>query len=255
MRSRIYIASSIVMLTFVVTVVAYLTLNFKGDAQHRHLVIPVEIQRLEAFDGTIPFNLLCENIKPVAPNQMDRLSCVGTNNSDKEIVALVVSYTVFGVADQKSIEFSGTISNDILMHPDLFQKRKNNFVRSGATIPITVLPTTFDQNFSIEKVSVQVSYVEYSDGTSLGKGSFASNLVFQFREGFAVCRDLFKAAYKDRARSKASLDDLLQKRKLLERDELSSLSPNQIQGAKMFQKFIRRILLTEGEKGVKDVLK
>lgn len=247
--------SALVFLTGIVLLSGILLLSKAGTAQNE-VSVPIAVDQMIPVDDKVPVEIQCNNAELGSPNKLERLPCILLNNTDKEIVAFSIRFRILSVVGAQPREFTGNISDDLLMHPDLYEKRKSSFIRPQGRTPVTLLPTTLDTDFKITGVSIGVSYVEFHDGSSIGKGSYAANLLSQFRQGFEIYRNWFTPKYKEEIRSKTRpVLDLLKSLQERSVGELGGLTPNQKEGAKIFQKFIRQSYLSEGERGISDVIK
>jgi hypothetical protein len=251
MKTKIYIGVSLFGF-LAISIVVFLSWNGRSDAQIKSSKIRVEVQNSDSATDKNQIHLSCPEMERKVPNELPALSCDLLNASDKELVAYVISYTVKGMHNGEPWQASSNIINDILMHPSLFEKRKNNFVGGGNRIPIVVLPATYDEGSVVESISIQVSFAEFADSSAMGTESYASKQIAELRKGFAAYRTIFAKRYNARKHSKIELESLL--RELGETPEYRNLSPGQQEGAQVFDKFIRRVYRTDGEGGVKNVI-
>lgn len=225
-----------------------------SEAQAYDSTLRVEINNVNGLPAGI--RLSCKQVRLAQPNQLRDLDCSVQNGSAKDIVAFVIEYTVTGRADGNPWDFSGSISNDILMTTKLFQKRKKDFLAPGRETGITMLPISFDPGHVIERLSVGLTYVEFSDSTSSGDLK-AAGLISDRRVGFEISQKLFKKrladARKKPQKQRTSVSELLQ---TLEEHsvEFRGLTKNQLDGTKMFRKYVQKLIREEGENSVPDLI-
>lgn len=228
----------------------------RGEAQSLRVDIPVRIESLKEIDGSVPVDFKCEKAEFTPPNKLDSLSCVAINNTNKEIVSIVVVYTISSIAGNERSNSSGSITNDLLMHRDLFAIRRKYFVSPAGSLPVHLLPTTLSDGSLIDDVSMYIGHIEFSDGSAISKDSRFVEQISQFRKGFAIHRDWYRTGYRELKKLNFPVTDEWMKRlESSAKDELRYLNSNQAQGAKNFQKFMSQTFSKEGGIGIDAILK
>jgi hypothetical protein len=98
-----------------------------------------------------------------------------------------------------------------------------------------------------------IDYLEFDDKTSLGENKVGSNLISEMRSGAMKYRKWFSSKYKQSRKSNYDVDEIFQDKSFLENRE-TKLSVNEIQGVKVFKKFLQETFKTKGKEGFKAVL-
>lgn len=216
--------------------------------------IPTYVEQLKVSRGKIPVTLKCDDAELESSYKLEKLNCYATNNTDKSIMSLVMTYRLSMERDGKPESFSNAVTIEILLEPSLYEINKKYFIFPGSNNPINVLPTAFEESVVIKEVNVQIDYVEFDDYSTINENGEGADLVKEFRVGFAKYKDWFAEEFKNSEQSETKLKQLFQDVKLAKEKNLVDINSKQFTGANIFQKFIRRIYTTEGVMGVKKVL-
>lgn len=257
MRLRVLvIVGLLVSLCAIIIAFSLLKNNEKTQAKESaQTQIPITIQQLPPQNGVIPIALRCNNGQLSAPNKLEVVSCFAVNNTNKNIVSLVVTYTIKQQINGNPSSMSGAITVETLLNSDLYEERKHSFIKSQEEGLITLLPTTFEDNSLVKGLNMQIDYVEFDDTSNIGFGGIGSQTVENIREGAFRYRVLITQKYKENGKSLVALVGILQDRRLLTNEALGQLNANQMQGARVFQKFISKMYETKGKQGVDKILK
>jgi hypothetical protein len=264
MRLKSFWGVGLIMILAIVTILT-VVIGRKSDAQNSSSKnveppseiskIPVYVKALPAEKNVVPIELKCESAELINLNTLEKLSCIVINHTSKSITSLVVSYTI-SIEESENLDVvSGEAVVEMLIHPDFYERRKHSFIKPNEETPINVMTTTFDDNSVIRKVEMQIDYVEFEDKSIVGANIVGSKAVAEIRQGAAIYRDWLSKKYIENEKSETLLVELLQNQRNVSRENLGDLSPKQIEGAKVLQKYIRRVFSTEGIETVKALLK
>lgn len=217
--------------------------------------ISIQIEQLPSEKEKIPVELRCEEVELLALNELEKLPCEAVNNTAKDITALVVTYVIEIRENEKDMSQSGAITTEALLHPDFYKLRKDHFIHPNEVTPIELLPTTFPADYAIRGIKIKIDYVEFEDGSAIGKVGYGYGVVNQIRQGVAIYRNWLRERLKESKKSETAFAELLQNKQNISKENLGDLTFKQIEGAKVFQKFIREIYSVKGMEGVNNVLK
>jgi hypothetical protein len=247
-----------------VTILTFLTIiiNKKSDAQNSlskvsggNSKIPVQVKQLPAEKGVIPIELKCKEAELSAPNAFEKLNCTATNNTGKNITALVAAYTFSMEENGMTASMVGAINIDALLHPDFFEQLKKTFIHPNEETPLHILPTTLGDDSVIKEVTLQIDYAEFESGAPIGEKSNGRETIRQIRQGVAIYKEWFAKKYTENGRTEQAITELLQNRQSISKENLGDLTPNQLEGARVLRKFIRRVYSTKGIEAVNDILR
>lgn len=247
------------MAALVITIFFTATISKKSGAQNgaqqrTSIKIPVRIKQLAAEKSVIPIELKCEDAELSAPNEFDKLNCTAKNNTEKDITALVLAYTFSIEENGKAASTGGAINIIALLHPDFYEQFKDTFIHPKEESPLNILPTTLDDNTVIKEMTIQLEYAEFDNGSVIGENSNGKETIRQIRQGVAIYKDWFAKKYNENGRTEQAFTELFQTRQT-SKENLGDLTVNQLEGARVMQKFIRRIYLAKGIQGVNDIFK
>ena len=264
MRLKTFLGIGLVMALVIVTLLtaviskkseAQNSSSKSNDAQKLASKIPVNVTQLPAEKGIIPVELKCESAELASANRLEKLSCTAINNTSKSISALVADYDISLKDNGKSDLFSGAITVEMLLHPSFYERRKHTFIQPSEETPINLMPTTFEESSVIEEMTLQINYVEFEDGSAIGRGTNGEKIIRQIRQGIVIYRDWLIKKYTEGGKSETSIVGLIENSQSISKENLGDLTPKQLEGAKILQKFIRRIYSSEGIEGLKAILK
>ena len=255
------IGAVVVLLTICLATV----ISNKGDAQNALLEnkntpiqiskIPVNAIQLPSEKGMIPIELNCKEAELSAPNIFENLSCIGINNTQKNITALVVSYTISMEEYGKPKSLSGEITILPLLSSAFFYYQKDSFIQPKQEIPINILQTTLDDSYVIKEMIIKIDYVEFENGSKVGENGIGEKIINQIRQGVSIYRNWLIEKYNEKGKSDEAITELLENPKNISTENLGNLTPKQFEGAKVFHKFLRRLYSTKGLQAINDTLK
>jgi hypothetical protein len=229
--------------------------HFSGNASTRNRAqagrqIPISTQQLPPTNGKAAVELKCGDAELSAPNKIENFPCSVVNNTSKRISAMSVAYSITVEDGGGESSHTEALTLDTFIHPDLREERKDNLIPPGAERPFRPLPTSFDDAV-VKAISMQVDYVEFEDGSSLGPNESGSRIIDGIREGAAKYRNWLMGKYNSSGKSAGAMTSLIQDDPLPE-DELGIKSAAQEQGAVIYRNFLRD---SYGAKGLEHLSK
>ena len=175
--------------------------------------LPIIVKQLEATDGVIPVELKCAPASLTAPDTLETFSCVLKNNTRKSITAASVAYSMVIWSNGKESRDTTSQIIETLVEESVYEP--DRAIGSGATFDVRAGgPTRYDGS-AIQKMEMEIDYVEFEDGTTLGFNQKAAKAIAQIREGAAACRAWLIKAYSQSGKSVQTLVPLLEREHLL----------------------------------------
>ena len=185
MRSRIFIGLTLVVLTVGVAIALQ---RAEGSVEPGSLSqspheIKVVVDQLPPKQGVIPVEIQRAQASSTTPNQIEDLSYVIRNNTNKAIKAATVSQSI--AYERRGVTYleTGYAGLDSALHPDLREVQSRGAVAAGGEEPMTSGgPTTFDDDVVIKEVRLRVDYVLFDDNSALGMGREGERRIALMRE-------------------------------------------------------------------------
>lgn len=219
---------------------------FSGNAmspQEQRSAVPMKIRGLADAQGKIVVGLQCQNAYLTTLDTIGKLSCELKNGSSKNITAANIKYSFIVEKDgQRSKEVrSETIDTSLTLSGD------NKAIRSGST-QTAGLPGVTGLGGMILRMYVEVDYVQFDDGTTLGEDAEAVEKIQQWRKGADSYRQWLAKKYEVSGNSTVVISSLLNDADPI--PESLKKEVNQRMGAQVVQKRLLKILNSEGADAV-----
>jgi len=215
--------------------------------------IPVVItEQLEAKNGVIPVDIRCGQARLTAPNRLEEFQCALKNNTSLNITAANAIYSV--VLEQNGVLTKDTTSRTVqaAIHPDF--RGTNNLIGPGNESSLGPPgPITYTSGIIVKSVEIAMDFVEFENGTTLGRDNQGSHIIKAMRVGAAKYREWLKLRYMRGGRSVASISSEVEGDQSLP-SELRFADPNEEQGAIGYRSLLRNLFQTRGAGDVKKLL-
>jgi hypothetical protein len=209
-------------------------------------MLPVSVQDLPSDTNISPVTLRCDNARLSAPNQIEKLSCVLKNNTDRPIVAGTIVVNVM-VEQNGAIE---TISNydsfDRLLHPDVHSERAPNFIPPQGEYVMDQLPTSY-AGAVVKEISESIDYIEFAKGPPIGPNVAGSRIINDVRQGAAKYKAWLVREYHRKGESAQAILEILNNGNVVAQPDLDLQDSDQNTGANLFRKFLLRTYASKGE--------
>jgi hypothetical protein len=215
--------------------------------------LPVTTSQLHADDGRIPVELRCENVELSAPNELEKLTCVITNNTSGYISAGALHTSITIEDDGKPLVISTYDTFDTFLHPDFREDHKDNLIAPGKEYRLNDLPASYREGAVIKGVAVEIDYIEFADKSMLGNNRSGSRIIGELRKGAAKYKNWLAQEYKRRGGKVEALVPLIDGTQPL--PELEIQNAEQERGAIMYRKFSWRTYTDKGADGLNKHLK
>ena len=229
--------------------------KFSGSAaipQEKDRVVPINVKQLRNDSGPIPVELVCGTVRSSAPNILDSFTCTLKNNTEKRISAANAIYSV--VIEREGIEESESYDStiDSIFHQDFASTAKlvNPGEESASVGPPGAI--SYPENVIIKRIDIHLDFVEFEDGTSLGRNSNGSKIINDMRDGAERYKRWLANTYFTRGRSYAVLTTLLNEENLP--NELQLLNEDQNAGARAYRNRLRKMNIKVGGLEVEKLL-
>lgn len=217
--------------------------------------IAVTINQLQLENGFHPIDIQCKPIHLSAPNRSEGFSCSLKNNTDKNITAVNLIYSIL-------LNDNGTVGKDThsltietLVHPDFSET--NQPIAPGTEQTIGSIGRVSYEDAVIIGVEVGIDYVEFKDGASLGSDKTGSKIIADMREGARKYKNWLTQKYIKEGRSVSAVIPMLQNDQPLPNtlEELTFKNPDEENGARAYRTRLRKIRETRGSAGVEQYLR
>lgn len=217
-----------------------------GDKQ-----IQIVVEQLPQLNGIIPAEMRCGIAHLTASGALGNFSCVLINNSDKNILAANLTYSITFEFDGKESTDTRMHTIETLIHPDFFEISRMIRPR-GQSIIEPPGPTSYT-NSIIKSMEIKVDYVEFEDKTTLGSNEKAAQLIANIRRGAAKYKHWLVKKYLEGDRSVENIMPFLDKDGPLP-NEITFDDANQERGAKAYRKRFQDDHNTHGAERVRKYL-
>lgn len=172
--------------------------------------IPIETTQLPPHDGTIPVSLQCQTVGFPDSTEMKALRCIVTNNANSPISAVSLAYGITYETNGQESTDDGFMTLDALAHHDFHDSNFSKFIQPGAECVIQRGGPVEQANISAKDIRVEIDYVEFENGTTLGPNTKGSHLIAQIREGAAKYKEWLRSKYLNNGKSITAIASLLQ---------------------------------------------
>lgn len=140
----------------------------KGAAEQskQPLQFPITVKQLQPENNN-NVELLCGTASVSPPNILNGYECILRNDTHKSITAANIIYST--ILDEAGRETKDS-RNQILLtnfHPDFYDKEKN--ILPGGSNTFRPAGVFTYHNAVIKGIEVYIDYVEFEDGTSMGR--------------------------------------------------------------------------------------
>jgi hypothetical protein len=225
----------------------------RKNPQQTDTFIPVVVtEQLPAKDGIIPVDIRCGQARLTAPNRLEEFQCALKNNTSLNITAANAIYSV--VIEQNGVVTKDTVSSTVqaAIHPDF--RGTNKLIGPGDESSLGPPgPITYTSGIIVKSVEISMDFVEFENGTTLGRDNQGSRIIKAMRVGAARYREWLKLRYTRGDRSVASISSEVEGDQSLP-SELQFADPNEQQGAVGYRSLLRNLFRTRGAGDVKRLL-
>lgn len=246
-KTSITIGLAILLVT-IVSIVTISTLKVQGNPDFTQVEIPVVIKPLKVGNDIIPVEIQCKSVIITRPDTLDRFSCILINRTNKSIRAAGTGYSIIFDSNGKEEKDSHLEAMDTYIHPDLSEVKKP--IEPGEISYISP-PGVAIRDAVIKRLEIELVYLEFADGTTVGFGGKGAELIANVREGAARYKNSLRQEYLNRGRAAQAILPLLEDNAPLGSEILNF---EQRAGAKAYRRFLRKKHQKNGIAAINDVL-
>jgi hypothetical protein len=211
--------------------------------------LEINIIQLDKLDGVIPVEIHSPDIRLTSVSDVNGVSFIVRNNSEKEVRAFCLAYTFRVVQNAQVARASFYQTAETFLHPDM--ARSSDLLKpieTGAEKVITdPSRVSFGADSIVIGVDIWLDYVEFEDGSKLGINHNGETMITGRRKG----ADRYASWLRDQYRTRpvtGALKSIIQLKDLPVGFESSSSYEKQ--GALMYRNHLRRIAEKEGDAGL-----
>ena len=212
--------------------------------------VPVVVKPFRAAKVGLTVDLRCDTPYVIPPGTLQKFSCTFKNNTNKEIVAAAVEYSII-------LESDGETVTDTRVHALVTTFDKNHsgpgkLIPPGGESILGPPGPMFYANSVIKGIEVKVDYLEFVDNTTLADSDKGSKIIANIRAGAAKYKSWLVKKYKETGESIDALSALL-------RGDLPGASElhrdiGEEDGVRAYRTLLRRVLETQGAEEVRRIL-
>ncbi len=204
--------------------------------------LPIIVKQLEGTNDVIPVELRCAAASLALPDRLESFSCNLKNNTNKNIIAGNVAYSVILESGGKEVTDTRFHTFDTFVHRDLYEANKS--IPPGGEHVVEPPGPTFYAASVIKAIRIEIDYIEFEDKTTLGSNERGAQIIADIREGAARYRDWLAQKYAENGRSAEAIVHLLQQD--LPIPDLGVKNQYQEQGERAYRTRLRHIRETRG---------
>lgn len=211
--------------------------------------IPVIIKHLKEGDNIVPVEILCRPVLISKPDTLERFSCTLINGTDKSIRASSIRYSIIVDSNGEEKQVDRVMTEVNYIHPDLLEEKK--LIKPGGTSSIAPYGPIAESGSIIERLELELIYIEFDDATMVGIGGKHVELISSVREGAIKYKNSLHQKYLSNLKSTQEILPLLEDNAPFN-SEIENF--NQRAGAKAYRRFLRKKYEKDGIAGVNEVL-
>ena len=205
--------------------------------------IPVTITQLRSEKGPPPLEVLSMPVEVTGEGSFV-VSCTLKNNTAKNINGVNLNYSIsFENNDGSIVKDAHSLTVESLIHPDFLETYKP--IVPGGQTSVTSPRFSFG-NTTPRSIEINVDYVEFDDGATLGPDLEGSQIIAQMREGAAMYKQWLRQQYILRGRSVTQLISMIQPDNTAMPDDFKGNGSKE-QGAKAYRTLLRRLVDRKGQ--------
>lgn len=203
--------------------------------------VPISIKRVLHGVDNYAVEILCGPAFLSTPSELEGFTCRLRNNGSENLLAANVTYSILLEEDGKEWTESRSHMLDAAVHPDFYDVGKS--ILPGAERPIEPPGPSAYGSALIKGVEIEVDYLEFEDGITLGNNGKAAQIIADIRDGAAAYKRWLAKKYIERGKSVEAIAPLIERDALLP-NELANTRLEQ--GARVYRNRLRHIYETRG---------
>lgn len=250
LRTAIYFVGAFVFMSITIT---FITL--KAQSIQKKIEPKVVLNQMDIENGAIPVEIQRPQVDfKEQRNKIGSFSFVVHNNTYKNIIAFCLAYTV-------KTERNGVQSRDVAFQTVATSVVKDfheasepvSWMGPGSEIPVSDNgETLYDEDVNVTGVEAILDYVEFEDGSILGKNTKGGSLIGKMRQGSLKYKDWLFQQYLTNGRSIEAIGTILEAKDLSNDLELGS--PEEISGAKNYRSQALKFYNLDGPRKLEKII-
>ena len=217
-----------------------------GARQGAGLQQTITALQLPPESDLIPVEIRDEKAEFNSPSEVGGLSFTIKNNTNKNIEALTVIYSLIYVSQKDGKEYSDPnyLTINSLVHPDVTQAHDMKPIAPGEERPVVKDGVMGYENALLKGLEIKIDYVEFEDKSTAGADTAGSRIINTMREGAAEYKSWLVQQYKKSGDSLNAVVPILQSR-----DIPSELNFNDMylkEGARIYRKHMLDVYKMHG---------
>jgi peptidoglycan hydrolase CwlO-like protein len=150
MKRKIYLVVIISVLAFSAVITGFVVKSqIRTDQKQESQFpkeIPVTVNKLKVSEGVGTVNFTCENATLATQNSLNKVTCNIINNTNKNITAFVVNFSIDTEVDNTSSPIDGSITAEMLFDQSFINDRRTAFIHPNEDIPVFLMPNIFEED-------------------------------------------------------------------------------------------------------------
>jgi hypothetical protein len=169
--------------------------------------IRILISQLPTVEGIVPVEISSPRVSSNAPNEVEDVTYVIRNNTDKVVSALAVRKTVSYIEGGEVSTVSTCSTSDYAFHPDI--TGPHVFAPHTAEFMDSAGPMRFGTAVTVKEVQLQVDYVLFQNDTAIGRGGEGDKKINSMRLGARKYKGWLMQRYAGSGKSVSAILPLL----------------------------------------------
>jgi hypothetical protein len=219
-----------------------------GFQSRERPTIKVTLNQLPAKDGVAPIEIIQPTVVSSAPNKLDDLTYIISNNSGSTVIAAAVIKTI-------NYEEGGRVyAHSVYSTMDsAFPDMSGRPLLPGTQMSMeSAGPVTFDEGVAIKEITLTMDYVSFHDRTAYGSGGEGERRIKGMREGARRYKGWLAQEYSRAGKSLASILPVIEAPSIPAALRMDS---DHSMGADRYRLNLLRTLKTKGAAEVENYLK
>jgi hypothetical protein len=211
------------------------------------------LHQLRLADGKTPVEIQKPQANFRTPNSVGGIVFVIKNNSNKNIIALSLVYSI--KLERNKVTSKDTVYHtvDTFVHKDMFE---GNFLKpvlpGREEILAESAETVYENDTLVKGIEAKIDYIEFDDGTSLGPNRKGKELVLLLRNGASKYKNWLVRQYNQNKRSLDFVTSLLRAGDFP--IDVGLTSNQERLGAQIYLRFIKRVHENQGARSLADLI-
>lgn len=225
---------------------------FKARANKVSQGLTVEVNQLPAENGVVPVEIKQVRTRMDVPSELAELSYVVKNNTNKDITAFSIAFSLTGEKNGKNFIDQHFLTSNTFVHPDVQDIHHSKPISPGQEVTVNPPSTGYRDGSTIKGVILNVDYVEFTDRSVSGPNKNGGRIITLQREGAQRYKNWLVQQYLQSGKSIDAVAALLKAQQIP--DEITNSGMYIRQGANVYRKHLLLGYESHGAKGIEKYL-